>query len=91
MASVINKNGKVRDDARIDYMTPYLKELMRASDNGVDVRGYFYWSFLDNFEWACGYRARFGLVYIDYKTQQRIPKTSYNWYKKVIKTNGKSL
>jgi beta-glucosidase len=91
MASVISKNGKVRDDARIDYMTPYLKELMRASDNGVDVRGYFYWSFCDNFEWACGYRARFGLVYIDYKTQQRIPKTSYNWYKKVIKTNGKSL
>jgi beta-glucosidase len=52
-----------------------------AIEAGVDVRGYFVWSFLDNFEWAEGYRPRFGLAYVDYPTQRRIPKTSFAWYR----------
>ncbi len=91
MTDVVNFNGKVRDTARIDYVQAYLKALEKASDDGVDVGGYFYWSFCDNFEWACGYRVRFGLIYIDYETQKRIPKDSYYWYKKVVKSNGKCL
>ncbi|MBO7214714.1 MAG: beta-glucosidase, partial [Clostridia bacterium] len=77
MTEVVNKKGKVRDTARIDYMQAYLGALKKACEDGVDVGGYFYWSFCDNFEWACGYRARFGLIYIDYETQKRTPKSSY--------------
>ena len=55
------------------------------------VKGYFYWSFTDNFEWAYGYSKRFGLVYVDYKTLERIPKKSAYWYKKVTETNGEDL
>ena len=91
MTDVVNNCGKVRDTARIDYVSAYLSALKKATEDGVDLRGYFYWSFCDNFEWACGYRARFGLIYVDYETQKRIPKDSYYWYKKVVKSNGKKL
>jgi beta-glucosidase len=57
----------------------------------VDVRGYFHWSILDNFEWAEGYSKRFGLVHVDYATQQRTPKDSAHWYAKVVRTNGEEL
>ena len=67
------------DDARISYVADHLESLRRAMDDGVDVRGYFYWSLLDNFEWARGYGPRFGLVHVDYETQVRTPKTSYHW------------
>ena len=56
-----------------------------AADAGVDVRGFFVWSFLDNFEWAEGFRPRFGLVYTDYATQQRIPKTSFQWFRSFLR------
>ena len=60
----------------------------RAIDDGVDLRGFFVWSLLDNFEWAYGYSQRFGLVYVDYATQQRIPKESARWYAAVTRRNG---
>ncbi|MDW8367213.1 MAG: family 1 glycosylhydrolase, partial [Abditibacteriales bacterium] len=84
-------DGKVHDPQRIDFMHRHLLELRRAIADGVDVRGYFHWSFLDNFEWAEGYRQRFGLTFVDYVTQQRIPKDSFYWYQEVIRTNGRSL
>ena len=65
--------------------------LERAARDGADVRGYFQWSFMDNFEWAEGYKLRFGIVYVDYQTQERIPKDSAYWYQGVIQTNGASL
>ena len=65
--------------------------LRRAIDGGVDVRGYFHWSLLDNFEWSEGYNERFGLIYLDYATGKRTPKDSAVWYAKVAETNGKNL
>jgi beta-glucosidase len=59
-----------------------MQDAIRA---GADVRGYFVWSLLDNFEWGSGYANRFGLVYVDYQTQQRTPKTSYGWYRDLIR------
>jgi beta-glucosidase len=81
-------DGKVHDPQRIDFLTRYLRELRRAADEGVPIDGYFQWSFMDNFEWNEGYRFRFGLVYVDYQTQRRIPKDSAYWYGDVIRTNG---
>ena len=87
----VSVDGKVHDPLRIDYMTRYLRELRRAIADGVDVRGYFHWSILDNFEWHQGYKDRFGLVHVNYQTQERILKDSALWYKKLIATNGASL
>lgn len=71
----------VRDAARIDYLHRHLEAVAVAIAEGVDIRGYFYWSLLDNFEWNSGYLRRFGLVYVDYQTQQRILKDSAYWYR----------
>lgn len=87
----VSLDGKVHDPNRIDYMHRYLKELKRAYEEGVDIRGYFAWSILDNFEWAEGYNERFGLIYIDYNTLQRFPKDSYYWYANTILHNGDNL
>ena len=87
----VHADGAVRDPGRIDFLTRYLSALRRASDDGTDVRGYFHWSILDNFEWAEGYDMRFGLVYVDYATGERIPKDSYRWYQSVIKQNGTNI
>jgi len=87
----VSLDGQVEDPNRIDFMRRYLRELRRAASDGVDVRGYFYWSLLDNFEWAEGYRERFGLIHIDYATQKRTPKLSFDWYRKTIKENGANL
>ncbi len=84
-------DGKVHDTYRIDYLTCYLQQLYKAYKNGVDIRGYFQWSLIDNFEWDSGYMHRFGLVYVDYKTQNRIIKDSGYWYKKLIETNGEII
>ena len=87
----VHADGHVHDTARIDFLTRYLGELRRASLSGVDVRGYFHWSILDNFEWAEGYRMRFGLVYVDFRTLERLPKDSYHWYREVIRSQGRNL
>jgi beta-glucosidase len=84
-------DGAVHDPQRIDFTRRYLIELARAIDDGVDVRGYFHWSLMDNFEWADGYRQRFGLIHIDYKTLRRTPKSSARWYANVIRTNGREI
>jgi beta-glucosidase len=77
-------DGRVHDRERIDYLAQYLGAVARAIAEGVPVRGYFVWSLLDNFEWASGYSSRFGLVYVDYATLQRIPKASFYWYRDLI-------
>jgi beta-glucosidase len=84
-------DGKVHDPQRIDFMHRGLLELGRAIKDGVPVTGYYAWSLLDNFEWHDGYSQRFGMVYVDYQTQRRIPKDSFDWYRQVIATGGKSL
>lgn len=76
--------GVVEDEARIDYHDAHLRALRSAIDDGVDVRGYFVWSLLDNFEWAAGYKERFGLVHVDFGTQKRTPKASFEWYRALI-------
>jgi beta-glucosidase len=81
-------DGGIHDNQRIDYVQRALLRLSDAIRTGVPVRGYFYWSFLDNFEWADGYKQRFGLVYVDYETQRRIPKDSYAFYRDVVVSNG---
>jgi beta-glucosidase len=84
-------DGKVHDPQRIDYLHRSLLELRRAMSEGIPVEGYLAWSLLDNFEWADGYKQRFGLVYVDYATQRRVPKDSFHWYKQVIASRGASL
>ena len=87
---VISLEGKVHDPQRIDFLARYLHELKRAADE-IDVRGYFQWSLLDNFEWEKGYAGRFGLVYTEFLSQKRILKDSAYWYRDVIQTNGNKL
>lgn len=87
---VISLDGKVHDPNRIDFLTRYMIELGNAIKSGVDIRGYMHWSFSDNFEWHSGYDERFGLVYIDYPSQKRIPKDSFYWYKDVIEEYNRS-
>ncbi|HEU4470682.1 MAG TPA: GH1 family beta-glucosidase [Flavisolibacter sp.] len=77
-------NGHVKDPYRVDFFKAYLAQVLRAKKEGVNVAGYFAWSFTDNFEWAEGYRKRFGLVYVDYATQKRIVKDSGFWYKQFL-------
>ncbi|MFI6025631.1 GH1 family beta-glucosidase [Amycolatopsis magusensis] len=80
--------GQVLDHDRIDYLDEHLRAAHDAIAAGVDLRGYFLWSLLDNFEWAEGYRKRFGLVFVDYATQERVPKLSAKFYRDVILANG---
>lgn len=77
-------DGAVHDTRRISYTESHLAALADAIGAGVDVRGYFHWSLMDNFEWAAGYSQRFGLVYVDYETQKRTPKDSFGWYRDLI-------
>ena len=80
----IDPAGRVQDSERIAYLDGYLGAAGEALDAGVDLRGYFAWSLLDNFEWGEGYRSRFGLVFVDYATQRRTPKASADWYRDLI-------
>ena len=77
-------DGTVDDAPRVDYLRRYFDAAAVAIESGVDLRGYFVWSLLDNYEWAEGYSKRFGIVYVDYSTQRRIPKTSAQWYRDTI-------
>ena len=84
----IDPEGGVVDEERVSYLDSHFRAVHEAMEQGVDLRGYMVWSFLDNFEWAEGYSKRFGIVFVEYGTQQRIPKTSARWYANVIKRNG---
>ena len=87
----VSLDGKVHDASRVDFMHRYLREFKKAAADGVDLRGYFAWSLMDNFEWAYGYSERFGMVYVDYQTQKRTVKDSGLFYKNVITSNGEIL
>ena len=87
----VHVDGTVPDPQRIDFLRRYLGELARGISDGADVRGYFHWSFLDNFEWAEGYKERFGLVHVDYTTLKRTPKQSFAFYREVIRSRGAAL
>lgn len=102
MPQYITENGAAFDDVllpdctvndrqRVEYLHDHLQAARRAIDAGIDLRGYFLWSLLDNFEWQSGYSKRFGIVYVDFETQRRIPKGSARFYSEVIRTNGMAL
>ena len=80
-ADVRAADGSVDDPERIVYLAGYVDAVARAMAEGVPVRGYFVWSLLDNFEWAYGYTQRFGLIYVDFETLERVPKSSFHWYR----------
>ncbi|MDH6130527.1 GH1 family beta-glucosidase [Kitasatospora sp. GP82] len=84
VADEIGPDGAVNDQTRIDFMASHLDALAAAVAQGVDVRGYYTWSLIDNFEWAEGLTQRFGLVHVDFTTQRRTPKSSYAWYRQLI-------
>lgn len=84
----VDFDGRVRDERRIRYLRNHIAQVHRAIEDGIPIKGYFHWSLLDNFEWALGYGQRFGLVYMDWKTQKRIIKDSGRWFAKVIQENG---
>lgn len=84
-------NGDVLDFERMNFIQQYLLQLGRAKKEKIEIAGYFYWSFMDNFEWSHGYDERFGLVYVDYQTQERTIKASGKYYRKIVETNGRSL
>ncbi|HJP74474.1 MAG TPA: GH1 family beta-glucosidase [Pseudonocardiaceae bacterium] len=83
----LDPTGRIRDTERIDYLHGHLAEVRSAIADGVDVRGYFVWSLLDNFEWSYGYSRRFGIVYVDFATQRRWRKDSATWFSNVIAAN----
>ena len=78
------QNGQVIDTARVQYHHDYLQSVLRAKHEGLPVEGYFVWTFMDNFEWAEGFRPRFGLVYVDFRTQKRIVKASGRWFQQML-------
>jgi beta-glucosidase len=80
-----DESGAVIDRERIAYLRAYIGAMNDAASAGADIRGYFVWSLLDNFEWEAGYSVRFGLTYVDYPTQRRIPKASFEWYRDLIR------
>lgn len=89
MPDVVSLDGKVHDPNRVDFLNRYLLELEKATDDGVEIDGYFLWTLLDNFEWRYGYTSRFGIVFVDFNTQKRIPKDSAYWYKEWIEEHSK--
>jgi beta-glucosidase len=83
-----DETGRIADTRRIEFLSGHLRAAHRALDGGVPLAGYFAWSLMDNFEWAHGYEKRFGLYWVDYETQKRIPKDSSLWYHGVISANA---
>jgi beta-glucosidase len=79
-------SGRVHDTERQRYVHAHLSAALEAYSAGAPLAGYFVWSLLDNYEWAEGYSQRFGIVWVDYETQERIPKESAHWYRKLIQT-----
>lgn len=87
---IVDRNGKVEDLQRIDFLHRHIEQVHRCILEGVNVQGYFVWSLMDNFEWNAGYSERFGLIYIDYETLARKIKSSGYWYQNLIKNNSLS-
>ena len=87
----VRENGAVEDTHRVKYLQDHLVVARQAIDAGVNLKGYFVWSLLDNFEWQHGYSKRFGIVHVDFATQRRVPKSSARFYANVIRTNGAAL
>jgi len=87
----VDFDGRVRDERRIRYLQNHIAQVHRAIEDGIPVMGYFHWSLMDNFEWALGYGPRFGLVYVDWKTQKRIVKDSGRWFARVIAENAMEI
>lgn len=85
---IVTEDGKVHDSKRIEYLKQHFDQARKAIENGVDLRGYFVWSLMDNLEWAMGYTKRFGVIYVDYETQKRIKKDSFYFYQQYIKENS---
>jgi beta-glucosidase len=83
-------DGQVHDPERTAYLQSHIAAVSRAVAEGAPVKGYFVWSLLDNFEWSYGYSKRFGIVYIDYPTLERVPKDSFNWYRDFISTRART-
>ena len=88
LSDIVEADKCVHDKIRIGFIKDHLTQIHKAMQSGVPVKGYFHWSFMDNFEWALGYTPRFGLVHIDYSTLQRTVKQSGRWFQKVIQANG---
>lgn len=86
-----DSEGRIRDLRRIDYLRTHLKAVSKAIDQGAPVKGYYQWSLMDNFEWALGYEKRFGIIYVDFDTQERIIKDSGYWYRDQIRNNGAEI
>jgi beta-glucosidase len=84
---VITDDGNIYDTDRIMFVRAHLTQLQRATADGVPVKGYFYWSAMDNLEWTAGFGNRFGLVYVDFKTQKRMPKASARLFRKMAGYN----
>ncbi len=84
---VLSPDGKIHDERRLDYLRQHITQVRLAMQDGVDIRGYFVWSMLDNFEWAHGFTKRFGIIHVDYATQKRIIKDSGEWYARLIAAN----
>ncbi len=87
----VDFDGRVRDERRIRYLRSHILEVRRAIQDGVPVHGYFHWTLMDNFEWAHGYRQRFGLVYVDFQSLKRTIKDSGRWFAELVRGNGSSL
>jgi len=83
-----NEKGEIHDDLRVNYLRTHLAAAHRAIEVGVPLAGYFAWSLMDNFEWARGYKQRFGLVWVDFDTLERIPKASAHWFRQVVQENS---
>ncbi len=81
-------DGAVKDNARVELLRGFLTGLAGAIEEGIDVRAYYVWSLLDNFEWAFGFSRRFGIVWVDYESQKRTPKVSARFFRQVIERNG---
>ena len=84
----LDADGTCKDEHRIRYIEGYVRWMKRAIDEGIDLRGYYAWSLMDNWEWTAGYHYRFGLVHVDYETQKRTWKESAYWYRDLIRRNG---
>ena len=80
------RHGLVQDDPRVSYYDRHLRQVGRILQADIPLSGYFAWLLMDNFEWSYGFTKRFGLIYVDFETAQRIPKASFHWYQRLIKS-----